>query len=185
MLQVKEEDIDKITGVFSAILKGRKPDPIELPADYPENEIRQMADYINKFITGYNEAAQMAYQLASGEINFEPCKGNTLIAQSLKSLQASLKNLTWTTKQIALGDFGHKVDFMGEFSEAFNSMAVQLDNSFRERKNITADLQNQVAELGRARRAMLNIMEDLKEAKMQAEAALSKSNNIFPVRRKL
>lgn len=166
MLQVKEEDIDKITAVFYAIVKGKKPEPIELPEDYPDNEIRQMADYINKFIAGYNEATDLAYHLASGDINFEPAGGKTLIAQSLKSLQASLRHLTWTTKQIALGDFGHKVDFMGEFSEAFNSMARQLDNSFRERKDITEELQNQVAELGRARRAMLNIMEDLKEAKM-------------------
>lgn len=177
MLQVKEEDIDKITGVFAAILKGRKPEPIALPEDYPDNEIRQMADYINRFIVEYNETTHMAYQLASGEINFESSTGKTLIARSLKGLQASLKHLTWTTKQIARGDFGHKVDFMGEFSDAFNSMTEQLDNSFRERKNITEDLQNQVAELGRARRAMLNIMEDLKEAKLEAEAALSKRNN--------
>ena len=48
MLQVNETDIDKITEVFFLILKGKKPAPIELPDDYPDNEIKQAVGYINK-----------------------------------------------------------------------------------------------------------------------------------------
>lgn len=177
MVQVKEEDIDKITAVFYAIIKGKKPALIVLPEDYPENEIRQLSDYINKFIEEYNETTTLAFQLASGEINSEPIKGKTPLTQSLKGLQASLKHLTWTTKQIAQGDFGQKVDFMGEFSEAFNSMTAQLNNAFIERDKTTEKLQKQVAELARAHRAMLNILEDLKAAKVEAKLALNKSNH--------
>ncbi|MEW6266117.1 MAG: response regulator [Thermodesulfobacteriota bacterium] len=90
---------------------------------------------------------------------------------SLKSLQASLRHLTWTTQQIAKGDFNKKVDFMGEFSQAFNSMTKQLEELFLERQNINEALQNRVNDLASARRAMLNIMEDLEEAKKEAEAA--------------
>jgi methyl-accepting chemotaxis protein len=169
MLQVNEEDIDKITAIFSAILKGKKPEIIDLPSDYPDNEIKQMTEYINKFIIEYNETTYLSYQLANGEINFESTKGKMLIAQSIKGLQASLKHLTWTTKQIAHGDFGHKVDFMGEFSDAFNSMTQQLNNAFIERKKTTDELQSQVTKLARAHRAMLNILEDLKEAKKVSE----------------
>ncbi|QWR77602.1 HAMP domain-containing protein [Candidatus Magnetomonas plexicatena] len=165
MLQVNEDDIDRVTAVFAAILNGKKPDTIVLPHDYPDNEIRQMTDYINRFIDEYNETTETVYQLSNGEINFESLKGKTKISQSLKALQASLKHLTWTTKQIANGDFGHKVDFMGEFSEAFNSMAEQLDNAFKERVKTMEKLQSQVVELRKAQRAMLNILEDLKEAK--------------------
>jgi len=127
MLNVKEEDIDKITEAFYLILKGKKPTPIELPEDYPDNEIKQAVSYINKFINEYNSVTDLVYNISSGDLNFEPPKGKMLILQSLKNLQASLKHLTWTTQQIAKGDFNHEVDFMGEFSAAFNSMTHQLE----------------------------------------------------------
>ncbi|MBT4513456.1 MAG: response regulator, partial [Chloroflexi bacterium] len=91
--------------------------------------------------------------------------------QSFKSLQASLKNLTWTTQQIATGDFSQKVSFMGEFSEAFNSMTQQLQRSFQERKKSNEDLQEQIVELAKARKAMLNILEDLENARQEADLA--------------
>jgi PAS domain S-box-containing protein len=53
-----------------------------------------------------------------------------IILQSAKSLQGSLRHLTWKTQQIAKGDFSHEVDFMGNFSVAFNSMSQQLKESF-------------------------------------------------------
>ena len=44
----------------------------------------------------------------------------------LKTLQAHLTHLTWQTQMVAKGDFSQRVDYMGEFSEAFNSMVAQL-----------------------------------------------------------
>ncbi len=171
MLQVNEEDIDRITAVFNSILKGKKPDKIELPVDYPDNEIRQAVDYINRFVDEYNETSNIAYRIAGGDIDFTTPKLKTVIGHSLKSLHAGLKNLTWTTKQIAQGDYGHKVEFMGEFSEAFNSMSQQLQDAFQEREQSTQKLQEQVAAMGSARRAMLNILEDLDVARTLAEEA--------------
>jgi len=192
MIQVNEQDIDKITAVFYSMLKGKKPVPIELPQEYPDNEIRQVVDYLNKFIAEYNETVTFAYNLGRGDIDADPPKVGLSFAQSLKSLHASLRTLTWTTQQIAAGDFTQNVRFMGEFSEAFNSMTRQLETSFRERKqseeslqhqldeldetrkamlNILEDSQRQVDELGKARRAMLNIMEDLEVARQAADGA--------------
>ncbi|MGD9194197.1 MAG: GAF domain-containing protein, partial [Desulfobacterales bacterium] len=130
MLNVKEEDIDKITEAFYLILKGKKPTPIELPEDYPDNEIKQAVSYINKFINGYNSATDSIYTLSRGDLNFKAPKDKLLILQSLKNLQSSLRHLTWTTQQIAKGDFNHEVDFMGDFSVAYNSMTQQLKDSF-------------------------------------------------------
>ncbi|MDD5169268.1 MAG: HAMP domain-containing protein, partial [Syntrophales bacterium] len=144
MIQVKEEDIDRITEVFSSILKGRKPVRIELPQEYPDNEIRQVVEYINKFTAQYNEMTAFVYHLGRGEIDIDPPKGGLIIVQSLKSLHASLRNLTWVTKRIATGDFSQTVSFMGEFSEAFNSMTGQLQASFQERKEAMEALQNQI-----------------------------------------
>jgi two-component system sensor histidine kinase/response regulator len=160
MIQVNEQDIDKITAVFYSMLKGKKPVPIELPQEYPDNEIRQAVGYLNKFIAEYNETITFAYNLGRGEIDSDPPKVGLIFAQSLKSLHASLRTLTWTTQQIAAGDFTQSVRFMGEFSEAFNSMTRQLETSFRERKQSEESLQHQLEELDETRKAMLNILED-------------------------
>jgi len=171
MLNVNEKDIDRITEAFYLILKGKKPTPIELPEDYPDNEIKQAVSYINQFITEYNSSTELVYTLSRGDLSFETPKGKMLILQSLKNLQASLRHLTWTTQQIARGDFSHAVDFMGDFSAAFNSMTQQLKDSFTERKKANEALQNRINELNDARLAMLNMMEDLDEARSQAEDA--------------
>jgi diguanylate cyclase (GGDEF)-like protein len=44
----------------------------------------------------------------------------------LKTLQANLRHLTWQVQQVAAGDLTQHVDFMGEFSEAFNLMTDNL-----------------------------------------------------------
>ncbi|MFC1857025.1 response regulator [Thermodesulfobacteriota bacterium] len=171
MIQVEEADIDKITETFYLLLKGKRPKPISLPEDYPENEIKQAVDYINRFLNEYNIATDLTYTLSRGDLNFESPRGQNPFLQSLKSLQASLRNLTWVTQQIAQGDFDHRVDFMGDFSAAFNNMTQQLEDSFKERKKTNEILQDRVDKLASARRAMLNMMEDLGEARMQAEEA--------------
>ena len=171
MLTVKEEDIDKITEAFYLIVKGKKPAPIELPEDYPDNEIKQAVSYINKFINEYNSAIESIQAISKGELNLDFPKGKMSILQTLKHLHASLRHLTWTTQQIAKGDFNHEVSFMGDFSAAFNSMTQQLKDSFTQRKKTNEILQERVDELDDARRAMLNMMEDLGEARSQAEEA--------------
>jgi len=67
------------------------------------------------------------------------------VFQSFKSLQANLRHLTWKTQRIAGGDFEQKVDFMGDFSSAFNAMTLQLKTAF-----VKIEVQN--AELAKARR---------------------------------
>jgi signal transduction histidine kinase/DNA-binding response OmpR family regulator/HPt (histidine-containing phosphotransfer) domain-containing protein len=134
MLSVKEEDIDRITEAFYLILKGKKPIPIQLPEDYPDNEVKQAVSYINKFINEYNNATDAVYAISKGKLDHNPPKCKLSILQTLKHLHANLRHLTWTTQQIAKGDFNHEVDFMGDFSAAFNSMTQQLKDSFAERR---------------------------------------------------
>lgn len=51
------------------------------------------------------------------------------LAGSLKTLQANLKHLAWQVQQVAQGDFKQRVEFMGDFSHAFNTMVVQLEQT--------------------------------------------------------
>lgn len=71
------------------------------------------------------------YSLGFGDLSTN-IDGKGFTIGIVKNLQASLKNLTWQTKMIAAGDFSQKVDFLGEFSDAFNSMTKKLEESLRE-----------------------------------------------------
>ena len=54
-----------------------------------------------------------------------PSRDNFLCV-NLKNLHANLNHLTWQAKQVASGDYSQHVSYLGEFSEAFNTMTAQL-----------------------------------------------------------
>jgi diguanylate cyclase (GGDEF)-like protein len=68
---------------------------------------------------------EFAMGLASGELD-ATLKAKGALAGALKGLQAALRHLTWQTERVAAGDFSQRVDFMGDFSAAFNSMVEAL-----------------------------------------------------------
>ena len=165
MLTVKNDDIDKITEVFYNLLNGKTPKDITLPPNYPDNELKQLVEYVNRFLGDYRIASDFAFNLGKGVVEIDTIRSKMSVIQALKSLQASLYHLTWTTQQISKGDFSHKVSFMGEFSDAFNSMTEQLKTAFTKREESARVMENQIKELDEARRAMLKIMQDLEEAR--------------------
>ena len=57
MLEVREEDIDRITELFYRMLNGEVPGPLVLPEDGPDNEVRQVAEYASRFAAEYRELA--------------------------------------------------------------------------------------------------------------------------------
>jgi len=66
--------------------------------------------------------------VANGDLSQKlPMKG--YLAGVMKTFQANLKHLTWQTQMIAEGDFTHRVHFLGDFSNSFNSMVEQLDQA--------------------------------------------------------
>lgn len=137
MLEVREEDIDRITELFHRLLKGEIPRSLTLPRDYPDNEIRQVVEYANRFVTDYQVLADAMSAISRGELDRCVPTGRMHVVQSFKNLHANLRHLTWKTQQIAAGDLSQQVDFMGDFSKAFNTMTHQLQEAFEriERQN--------------------------------------------------
>ena len=74
----------------------------------------------------------LAASLSRGELQVQPPPPENELAAPLKSLQANLRHLTWQAKQVASGDYKQRVDFMGDFADAFNLMITQLEE--RERR---------------------------------------------------
>jgi hypothetical protein len=130
MLEVREEDIDRLTSLFAGVLKGEIPGPLTIPAEYPDNEIRQVFEYANRFVADYRSLVAALSSVSRGDLDLAIPAGRMAILQSFKNLHANLRHLTWKTQQIAGGDLSQQVDFMGDFSRAFNSMTHQLQEAF-------------------------------------------------------
>lgn len=129
MILVEEEQIDAITAVLHQICTGKVPSAIPIPPELPDNEIRQLLSYMNRFLAEFAPFAVAMQRIARGELDTGPLGGRMSVVHSLKTLQSNLRHLTWKTQQIAGGDMDQQVAFMGDFSAAFNSMAGQLKES--------------------------------------------------------
>lgn len=129
MISVEEELIDRITATFHYLRSGKVPPPIPIPEDLPDNEIRQLFIYVNRFLVEFATFAEAMEQIAQGELDVRPLFSRMAVSHSFKALQSNLRHLTWKTQQIAAGDLEQQVDFMGDFSTAFNSMTQQLKDS--------------------------------------------------------
>jgi len=96
------------------------------PESFDNEEIAALFD---ELVNIRNVLAHFACGNFDDDIN-----GRNTFAAALKSLQANLRHLVWQVKEVARGDFSQRVDFMGEFSEAFNGMARQLNKSITDLK---------------------------------------------------
>lgn len=72
------------------------------------------------------EARRVSMSMAKGELECGELDKENVVAAPLKELQGTLRHLAWQTQQVAKGDYSQTVDFMGEFSEGFNTMTRQL-----------------------------------------------------------
>lgn len=130
MIPIDEELIDSISAVFYHLCSGRIPAPLPIPAELPENEIRQLLTYVNRFLIEFAPFTEAMDQIARGELDTRPLPGRMAVVNAYKTLQANLRHLTWKTQQVAGGDLTQRLDFMGDFSAAFNRMTQQLKDSY-------------------------------------------------------
>jgi signal transduction histidine kinase/DNA-binding response OmpR family regulator len=125
--QIEINRIDRITESVYYLLKGQVPQKIDCKND-TNDEIKQLSQMMNGLIGQFGEIKQSIVPIAKGNLNVQMPKNNFL-ASPFKQLHSSLSHLTWQTKQIANGDFNQRVDFMGDFSKAFNTMTNALKES--------------------------------------------------------
>ncbi len=112
-----------------------------------------------ELISSLSELRQFILSLSEGDLSHAlHLKGP--LAGNLKNLQSNLRHLTWQAQRIAEGDFGQRVDFMGDFSIAFNEMVSKLEGArqvLQEREielsKANASLVQEIAERKRAEAA--------------------------------
>ena len=120
--------IEKITAKLAILLQGKIPEKIDTRKITDEHE-QNLAIMLNQLITFMQEVHDFIIPLSKGELTEIKMLPQNFLGSPFKELHSRLLHLTWQAKQVANGDFSQRVDFMGEFSEAFNSMIVSIYNN--------------------------------------------------------
>ena len=100
--------------------------PISLDENGFPDELSPLVQNLNQVFLRYGELKNFSIDLAEGHLAGTLPPRDNWLAGPLKSLHAQMLHLSWQAKQVADGDYNQVVDFMGEFSEAFNRMIHQL-----------------------------------------------------------
>ena len=97
-----------------------------LEIDSLDEPFRKLGMGLQYLETAVKEMKQCSAALSKGDLSsFKPARENFL-CENLKNIHANLNHLTWQAKQVAKGDYSQTVSYLGEFSEAFNTMTKQL-----------------------------------------------------------
>lgn len=97
---------------------------LDIDALQPEyRKLGQALELIGKWLA---DTKKFSMAIAEGDLSYNLQDKENVFLGPLKELQATLRHLAWQTEQVAKGDYSQKVDFMGDFSVAFNTMTKQL-----------------------------------------------------------
>jgi diguanylate cyclase (GGDEF)-like protein len=102
------------------------PSKAELAVEELDEDFVMFGKGLMYFAQCFSQCNEFTKALSRGDLGAPLPPQENELAAPLKSLCASLKHLTWQSQQVAKGDYNQHVDFMGEFSDAFNTMIEQL-----------------------------------------------------------
>ena len=142
------QDLEQIADTLFAYMRDIIYNPHIAPLDLDNlpvsfNDVGKGLKTLHHMIS---ESKSFAIELSRGNLNCAVPHRSNELASPLKSLHSILSHLTWQAKQVASGDYKQRVDFMGEFAEAFNNMTRQLEHqmmlSEEERDNLLGVLED-------------------------------------------
>lgn len=119
-----EEAIDKIT----ILLHGKIPEKFDA-GNVADETKQRLSLLLNQLFVFLQEIHEFIIPLSQGRLDqITLPQQENFLGSPFKELHSRLRHLTWQTKQVAEGDYSQRVDFMGDFSEAFNFMIDSLYN---------------------------------------------------------
>jgi diguanylate cyclase (GGDEF)-like protein len=123
---VNDRDADYLAAAtrrIDRLLGSRGAEPLAPTGLSPE--LAAFAEAFDRLLVQLAALRRLSASLANGDLSQEAPPRQHLL-DPLKQVQGNLRHLTWQAQQIAAGDLDQKVDFLGEFSDAFNSMIQGL-----------------------------------------------------------
>ncbi len=157
-----------ISARLDELLTGRLPQKVELEG--LEAESRRLAERINRLIDFVAEIHDFILPLSKGELqNLPKLRRDNYLASPFKELHSRLVHLTWQAEQVARGDYGQRVDFMGDFSKAFNAMVIALDKNEKALQQKIAELEGALSHINKLE-GLLPICSNCKRVRLQGSA---------------
>lgn len=121
---MEDKNCEQLFEYLRSILYDAHVTPLDPAAlDEPYQKLGYGLQYLEQAV---REMKAYSAALSTGNLSEHyPSRDNPL-CENLKNIQANLSHLTWQAKQVAKGDYSQTVSYLGEFSEAFNTMTRQL-----------------------------------------------------------
>jgi len=110
--------------VLDDVLEARTPQAV--PEHTCPAEVLPLVRSANQLVRFMAELAAFVLPLTRGDLSAPTPSRDNHMAEPFKELHARLSELTWQANEIARGDYSQRIAFMGEFSQAFNSMVELL-----------------------------------------------------------
>ena len=137
------------------------PSKAKLDLDKLDNDFVNIGKGLMYFAHSFAQYNDLAQALARGDLSASSPPPENELAAPLKSLHASLKHLTWQTQQVASGDYKQRVDFMGEFSDAFNIMTKQLADRQKKLEDEIENGNSKTVALEQSNQLLTNITQNI------------------------
>ena len=124
------ESIKQLTKLVLSLSNGKVEEvgpmcgPLALGQEDAE-ELEELRQAVFTLIEKHLQAKEFISDLSAGNLDVEAPQGNLLVGP-FKGLQANLRHMVWQTQQIARGDYSQQIDFLGDFSDSFNSLVHAL-----------------------------------------------------------
>lgn len=156
-----EEAVEKL----SILLQGKIPAKIDLRERNNEGETK-LGEMLNQLINSMQQIHEFIIPLSQGELQDIRLPAKNFLASPFKELHSQLLHLTWQTERVANGDYKQRVDFMGDFSKAFNSMIISLDHHENLLNNKIDELEKALSQVRRLE-GILPICSNCKKIRIQ------------------
>lgn len=132
---------------LNTLLTGKVPELI--PTDNLANtDERRLAQLLNELFAYLREVQEFILPLAQGNLDrVQTPRPRNFLGSPFKELHSRLLHLTWQANQVAQGDYSQRIDFMGDFSDAFNCMISSLERHERELRCKIMELEDALAHI--------------------------------------
>lgn len=121
---MEDKNCDELFEYLRSILYDPKVKPLDMESlDEPYQKLGMGLQFLEKAV---KEMKEYSAALSKGKLSAKMPGRDNFLCENLKNMHANLNHLTWQAKQVAKGDYTQTVSFLGEFSEAFNTMTSQL-----------------------------------------------------------
>jgi len=118
---MNSSDAELLKMAFNRLIHNESVEGLDFPPHL--QDVRVLAEELQGY---HDELSCYAALLSDGNLEAEPPSESNHLAAGLKKLQAQMQHLTKQVQRANKGDYNKQVDFMVEFSSAYNNMINQL-----------------------------------------------------------